>query len=376
MIDRAVFLFDHASRDAAPAEIDREREPDRTSAYDEHRNIRFAHAEPFAHAREDASPAAPHSSAMSAISRRNLACVLGCLALLSFGAPARAQTWPVLRLATTPIDTGSQIYYAADAGFFKKAGFDTEITSLNAGSAIAAGVVAGSFDFAQVNLISLAQARERGVHFVLVAPAGLYVEKSLTSALVVAKAAPFANAKDMNGKTIAVNALSSIQQLGVAAWLDKNGGDSTTVKFVEAPIPQMVPSLVASRIDGALVAEPELDTVEHGTSARVLGPAYSGIAKVFLISAWVTSAQYAHDHPDVVRKFADVMAETARWANAHSADSGPILQKYTKVAVTPTMARVQFAETFNAGQIQPVLDAAAKYGLLKSATTSAALLAP
>jgi NitT/TauT family transport system substrate-binding protein len=312
---------------------------------------------------------------MPAFTRRGLACVLGCLALLSFSTPGRAQTLPVLRLATTPIDTGSQIYYAADEGFFKKAGFDTEITSLNAGAAIAAGISSGSFDFAQVNLISLAQARERGVHFVLVAPAGLYAEKSLTSALVVAKSAPFTSAKDMNGKTIAVNALSSIQQLGVAAWLDKNGGDSTTVKFVEAPIPQMVPSLVAGRIDGALVAQPELDTAEHGTAARVLGPAYSGVAKVFLISAWVTSAQYAADHPDVVRKFAAVMAETARWANTHSAESAPILQKYTKVEVTPTMARVQFAETFNAAQIQPVLDTATKYGLLKSSVSPADLLA-
>jgi NitT/TauT family transport system substrate-binding protein len=313
---------------------------------------------------------------MSAFSRRSLVCVLGCLALVSLATPGGAQTPPVLRLATTPIDTGSQIYYAADAGFFKKAGFDTDITSLNSGSAIAAGVVSGSFDFAQVNLISLAQARERGVRFVLVAPAGLYAEKSLTSALVVAKSAALSSAKEMNGKTIAVNALSSIQQLGVAAWLDRNGGDSTTVKFVEAPIPQMIPSLVAGRIDGALVAEPELDAVEHGATTRVLGPAYSGIAKTFLISAWVTSAQFAHDHPDVVRKFAEVMAETARWANAHPADSGPMLQKYTKVAVTPTMARVQFAETFQAGQIQPVLDAAAKYGLLKAPLTSAALLAP
>jgi len=312
---------------------------------------------------------------MPAFTRRGLACVLGCLALLSFSAPGRAQTLPVLRLATTPIDTGSQIYYAADEGFFKKAGFDTEITSLNAGAAIAAGISSGSFDFAQVNLISLAQARERGVHFVLVAPAGLYAEKSLTSALVVAKAAPFTSARDMNGKTIAVNALSSIQQLGVAAWLDKNGGDSTTVKFVEAPIPQMVPSLVAGRIDGALVAQPELDAVEHGSVARVLGPAYSGVAKVFLISAWVTSAQYAADHPDIVRKFAAVMAETARWANTHSADSAPILQKYTKVEVTPTMPRVQFAETFNAAQMQPVLDTATKYGLLKSGVSPANLLA-
>jgi arylformamidase len=66
MIDRAVLLFDHAGRDAAPAQVDGECEPDRAAADDEHRNIDFAHAGAFAHAREDASLPAPHCSAMPA----------------------------------------------------------------------------------------------------------------------------------------------------------------------------------------------------------------------------------------------------------------------------------------------------------------------
>jgi NitT/TauT family transport system substrate-binding protein len=310
---------------------------------------------------------------MTALLRLTFASV--CLAMLALGGAANAQTLPVLRIATTPLDTGAQIYYAADEGFFKKAGFDVEITSINSGSAIAAGVVAGSFDFAQVNIVSLAQAYERNVHFVLAAPGGTYAEKSLTSALVVAKASPVTTAKALNGKTIAVNALASIQQLGVAAWIDKNGGDSSTIKFVEMPVSQLVPSLIANRIDAALVPEPELDGVEHGADARILGPAYSGISKVFLLSAWVTSQAFAHDHPDVVKKFADVMAQTARWGNAHHADSAPILTKYTKVSVTPTMARVGYAETFDIAQMQPVFDTALKYGLLKTAIPAGDLLA-
>jgi ABC-type nitrate/sulfonate/bicarbonate transport system substrate-binding protein len=147
------------------------------------------------------------------------------------------------------------------------------------------------------------------------------------------------------------------------------------VKFVEIPVAQLVASLVAGRIDLALVPEPELDNVEHGSDAKVIAPAYSSIAPAFLLSVWVTSPQFAHDHPDVVKKFADVMAETARWGNSHHADSAPILTKYTKVAVTPTMARVQYAETFAPGLIQPVFDSALKYGLLKTPMTAADFLA-
>ena len=44
MIDGAVALLDQGAGDAAPAEIGRKREPDRTAADDEDRRFRFAHA--------------------------------------------------------------------------------------------------------------------------------------------------------------------------------------------------------------------------------------------------------------------------------------------------------------------------------------------
>ncbi len=289
--------------------------------------------------------------------------------------PVRAQALTPLHIAATPIDTGGQAFYATDLGFFKDAGFDADVTEINAGAALAAGVLAGTFDFAQVNIISLAQALDRNIKFIWIAPGGLMTNTSITSALVVAKNAPYTKAKDLDGKTIAVNALASIQQLGVAEWMDKNGGDSTTVKFIELPVSNLVPSLAAGRIDMALIPEPELDGVRHGNDARVLAPAYTSIAPVFLLSAWITSQQFAHDHPDIVRRVADVFSRTSRWANRHRAETAPILAKYTKSPVTPTMARVQYGETFNPAQITPVLDAALKYGMLKTPKTAAQLLA-
>ncbi|HEY5340927.1 MAG TPA: hypothetical protein VIK27_07870 [Candidatus Aquilonibacter sp.] len=73
---------------------------------------------------------------------RLLTAVLLALALV---APAGAQT-TTLHIGTTPTDTGAQVYYAMDLGLFKKAGFDVDVSSLNAGSAIAAAVSAGSFE--------------------------------------------------------------------------------------------------------------------------------------------------------------------------------------------------------------------------------------
>jgi ABC-type nitrate/sulfonate/bicarbonate transport system substrate-binding protein len=290
-------------------------------------------------------------------------------ALAAIGGPgtgARAADAPTpIRVATTAVDSGAEVYYAQDLGFFKKAGFDVEITSVSSGPTIAAGVASGAFEFAQVNVPSLVSAHDKGVAFSMVAPAGLYSDKAVTTALVVAKNAPLHTAKDLNGKTIAVNALLGIQQIAAEAWIDKNGGDASTVKFVELSISQELAAIPAGRIDAGVVTQPGLDGAAHDPAMRVMAPIYNGIATQFLVSAWMGSSQYVKDHPDIVKRFADVMAETARWANAHQAQSAKILEKYTQLSIGPTTTRVRYAETFNPSDVQPVIDVSAKYGLIK-----------
>jgi NitT/TauT family transport system substrate-binding protein len=280
------------------------------------------------------------------------------------GAGAADALTPI-RVATTAVDSGAEVYYAQDMGFFKKAGFDVEITSVSSGPTIAAGVASGAFEFAQVNVPSLVSAHDKGVAFSMVAPAGLYSDRAVTTALIVAKTSPLHTAKDLSGKTIAVNALQGIQQIAAEAWIDKNGGDATTVKFVELSISQELAAIPAGRIDAGVVTQPGLDGAAHDPAMRVMAPIYNGIANTFLVSAWMGSSQYVRDHPDIVKRFADVMAETARWANAHQAQSAKILEKYTQLTIGPSTTRVRYAETFNPSEVQPVIDVSAKYGLIK-----------
>jgi len=91
-----------------------------------------------------------------------------------------AQT-TTLHIGTTPTDTGAQVYYAIDLGLFKKAGFEVEVSSLNAGTAIATAVSAGSFDIGQSAVSSLAVAHEHNIPFVIIAPGGAYSSKVPTS---------------------------------------------------------------------------------------------------------------------------------------------------------------------------------------------------
>ena len=255
--------------------------------------------------------------------------ILAAAVLAVFFAAPRlpAQTLIPLHVATTPTDTGAQVYYAQELGLFKKAGFDVDITTLNVGATIAAGVNAGSFDIAQSAVSALALAHLKGISVAIVAAGGAYNSKNPTSQLIVAKNSPIQKPADLVGKIVAVNALKSITSIAVDAWLDANGVKPDSVKFVELPFSETNVALQSGRIDAAFTAEPSsrrraLRTARASSAIRTMRSAPN-----FLISCWYTTTEYAKAHPDIVKKFAAVMAEAGTWANAHQAESAAILDE-------------------------------------------------
>ncbi len=280
---------------------------------------------------------------------------------------------PVLHVATTPIDLGAQVLYAKDQGYFKKVGLDVDIQILNSGAAIAAAVAAGSLDIAQANLVSVATAHEKGLPFVVVAPAGLYSADAPTTSMIVAKNSTIKTGKDLNGKTVAVNGLRNISEIGGSAWIEQTGGDVSTIKFIEMPFPQMQAALESGRIDAAVIAEPEASgAVADGS--KVIGAPYTAIARQFLIGGWFATNSWAKEHADIVKRFVSATIEAGVWANSHHAESAKILEKYTKITVLPQMKRSIYATKLEASEIQPLLAAAAKFKATKAVVNANDLL--
>lgn len=294
---------------------------------------------------------------------RASALLLGGAALSSVGVPGAAQTNAAIRIATFRLDATAEVYYAKDMGFFAKAGIDADVQSMQGSSAIAAALVSDAIDIGYCAVDILATVRSQGIALVAIAPASEYLSPrtARTGAIVVPLNSLVQQAKDLNGKVIAVQALHTLAQTGTRVWLDQNGGDSSTVKFVEIPFPAMPAALEAGHIDAAAIGEPFLSVAEkHG---RVLSYGFDGISKRFLIGTWVTTQQWANANPDFVRRFAVVMRETAVWANENEVKSGEILVKYAQIdpTIAATMTRSHYAEQLSAAMMQPFIDVSAKY---------------
>lgn len=306
--------------------------------------------------------------------RSHFIATLGAAPALALAPRAlRAQT--PLTVMTLPIDQGAQAFYAQDLGMFKRAGLDVQVSITKFGSEVASAVAGGSIAIGQSNIMSLALAHERGLPFALIAGAGLYSSAKPTSYMLVLKSSPLRTAKDLSGKTVAVNGLKSVTQISVQNWTDKNGGDSTQIKFVEMPFTEMEPALVSGRIDAALMADPDATTAVAAGHTRVFSIPFTSIGNDWLIGGWFAKTDWIAANADTARKFAAVMRDSARWANdpKNYPQSAAILEKYTKVEVGSSN-RIKYAERLEASLVQPQIDVAAKYQLLKATFPASAMI--
>jgi NitT/TauT family transport system substrate-binding protein len=306
------------------------------------------------------------------------ALLFGGIAVTVRAAPGRAQTDATIRIAGLPIESAAQVYYAKDMGLFAKAGLVADIQTMRGSAQVSAAIASGDIDIGYSSVDTLASIHQKNIPVVVVAPANEYVSpgQRRVVALVLPANSHVQNAKDLSGKTFAVGAFNSIAEIAPRVWIDQNGGDSRTVKFVEVPSPAMTAALEAGRVDAAWVAEPFIgQALKNG---RVLGSGFDGISKRFIVSAWFTSIQWAKEHPDLVKRFATVMHETAIWANENPGKSGEILAKYTGLdpAVIASMARTRYGDQLTPALLQPLIDVAARYGKFSAFPAQELIYAP
>jgi NitT/TauT family transport system substrate-binding protein len=285
---------------------------------------------------------------------------------VAMGTRARAQDANALNAAGVMNETAALLFYAADMGFYDKAGLHVNATVLSNSGAISSAIAAGAVQVGSFAISVGALARQRGLPLVLVAPAGLYLSTTPTSGLIVRSDSPYTKASDLNGKTIATRDLANMSYYGAKQWMDRNGGDSKSVKWIEIPDTSVVPAMQAGRFDAASISEPALGDAIRNGGMRSLASVFDAIGKRFLISGYFTNEDFAKTHPDVIRSFAAVINSTADWANKNLPASAKILEKYEHVPVPPGSPRVTFADRLQAADVQPVLDVMYNYGSLKT----------
>lgn len=290
--------------------------------------------------------------------------------LLAVPRAARTQAPAVIRIAISDTDLSAEPLYAKEAGIFTRAGLDVRLSdSKRGGAGVIADIKAGSIEVGFSNLISIAGAVQNGEPVVLLAPAGIHKRSAPVNAIVQAPSSNYRTGADLNGKTISSpSGPGSAGALAPAAWIDQTGGDSKTVHFVTGIAPFDIPAAFRDhKIDVAEMGDPDLTILRRRGDVKFLSSPFDAMGDGYLLAGFVASKPWVEANPDVARRLVIAMREAARWSNAHRSETAIVLAKALKLepSVVTAMSRTTYAETLSPGIVQPPLDVAAKYGIIK-----------
>jgi NitT/TauT family transport system substrate-binding protein len=290
-------------------------------------------------------------------------------AFITAPGPARAQALTKINIATTASGDIIIALWAQQSGIFQKYGLDADVQRLNSGSAIVAAVLGGSMDLGRASLFSLAVAHAKGLPLVLEAPSGMYSSATPDAAMVVAADSPIRRARDLNGKLLASASLGDLFSTLNAAWIDANGGDSRTVKYVELPASATATAIAAGRVDAGELADPALSEAVRSGKCRVLGYPADVLGKVSISTAWFCSADFAAKNPALMTRVRKALDESATYAIAHPAEMIPVVAKFTgidpKLVVPMHLGRA--SDLLDTRLTQPTIDVCARYNAIPKA---------
>jgi NitT/TauT family transport system substrate-binding protein len=298
------------------------------------------------------------------IRRRALQLLAGSAAAVA-ASPVSAQNLIPIRVGTFASEATAGVFYAQDQGFLAKHGLTAQINMAAGGAAIIPAIIGGDLDMGEADVVTLALAHDKGIPFEFIAPGELHSNKVPTLAVVVGDP-NVKSGKDFNGKTLACNVTRGFGSLITDVWIDNNGGDSKTVKWVEMPFPALVAATQKGTIDGYCAPEPFVDLGgSAGLHVRMMDE--KPVAPEIIQGGWFASKDFIKTHPSVVNAYSLAIREANEWANANPAASAAILSKYSKVPVnviTAMKMRGEYQLTFTKSTMQPLIDAAAKYGYI------------
>jgi NitT/TauT family transport system substrate-binding protein len=267
-----------------------------------------------------------------------------------------------LRVSVVPGAQVAPLYVGSEKGFFRAEGLEVKPEILGGGASDITSILNGDMQFAFSNTVSLLVANSRGLPLQIVTPGsnGGTADTKPWNGVVVKAAGSVKRVEDLAGKTIAVNELNNIGSVTINAALRKRGVDTSGIKYIEVPFPDMNAALDAGRVDAVWENEPFI-TQALSDGGKLLLANYQE-TKPNLIPAWYfTSKPYAAKNKDVVARFTRAMNASLEYSQSHPKDVRAAVQKFLEVpkSVADRMALPQWSTARDASTLSMIT------GLLK-----------
>jgi len=289
---------------------------------------------------------------------------------------AQTATERALKVAWTTLPDEAVLLLGVEKGFFERQGLDIGLVKVSGNTELVTDLLNGKAEISVSSGPIALTAISNDVPIKIVAGTTTFQpgpSGGTGTNLVVKKGSPITSPSDLAGKTVAVNQLKSASEYGVRQWVSDNGGDGTTVKFVEIPFQSMTDAVASGRVDAAEVADPYLRQALATGSAPFDDPmtaVFGDAPRVVQIAA----ASWSAKNGEVIKKFQRGMVNAAAYAAdpRHLGELRAIFTKYLRInadaARKISIPRPSGVAT--SAQLGALIDLLGKYGALKSNVTA------
>lgn len=239
--------------------------------------------------------------------------------------PADGEVRPVT-VAALPISETAALWAAIDAGIFEAHGLDVEVQPAQGGAQAIPALLNGDIQFAIGQPFGPFRADLQDLGVVILGNyASSLPDGPDVNAVVAPAGSDIQSPADLAGKRVSVNSLGAAGDVTIMEAVRADGGDPSTIEFVEVAFPDVPAQLEAGAIDAAWVPEPFVSQVVGGGGSVVTYPYQATIPGLPTLVSFTTTALQESD-PQLVDDFRAALAEALEW----SADNDPALRQAIK----------------------------------------------
>jgi NitT/TauT family transport system substrate-binding protein len=264
-----------------------------------------------------------------------------------------------------------------DKGIFAKHGIDLKMVAADNPAAISAQVLSGQLDVGFATTTFLETAASKGAPLQAISAVdGLINPDEAVSAIVVKQGSDIKSAKDLTGKKVAVVALGSELHVLTLKVTDDDGGDSSKLKPVQIPFPQMQAALKAGRVDAVVTTEPFL-SLSKNAGGQVISEPEVELLPNGSVTAYTASKPYIAKNADTVKNFQAAMQESLEYAKAHNDETLAAVAKVTGLSADEAKGQVLgtiFAPKLDVPSIEKMQDLLLEYKLIPKKVETADLV--
>jgi NitT/TauT family transport system substrate-binding protein len=252
---------------------------------------------------------------------------LGCVAASYIASPAMAEPAKVA-IGYPPATDFLAVYVAKEKGFFANHNIDATPTKLPVVTNIPSAVVSGSIQIGMTTVPVLLQAVDGGLDFVLIAGAAHHTKASPFISLLARKDVKIEKPADIVGKKVGVPGINSVIDVVFRKWLINNKVPVDQVKIIEAPLPQLPDLLKGGTLDLVAIVDPLRTRIIAGDIGYVAAEYFGEVDPDVLVSAWMTTGDWAKKNPQVVKDFRSAIDEGLAFIKSNPDEAKEIEKQY------------------------------------------------